>query len=114
MKVSWDRAKGEGALEGYREEVKNRRTPFLNSIYSSVQEIGNEIGQASSILVECGLHTLPLTNERKRRRWKDEVLNNLCAQSKNAWKVWVKAGRPPSRPEFDEKHRLRCEVRQKG
>ena len=111
MKVSWDRAKGEGALEGYREEVKNRLTPFLNSVYSSVQEIGSEIGQVSSILVECGLHTLLLTNGRRRHRWKDEVLNSLCAQSKNAWKVWAKAGRPPSGPEFDEKCRLRREVR---
>ena len=46
LEVAWDRAKGEGALEGYREELKNRPTPFLN-VYSSVQEIGSEIGQVS-------------------------------------------------------------------
>ena len=48
LKVAWERA--------------NRLTPFLNSVYSSVQEIGSEIGQVSSILVECGLHSLSLTN----------------------------------------------------
>ena len=37
---------------------------------------------------------------------------NLCALSKDAWKVWVNAGQPSSGPEFDEKCRLRCEVRQ--
>ena len=73
LKVAWGRA--------------NRLTPFLNSVYSSVQKLGSEIGQVSSILVECGLHTLPLTNGRKRQILKDEVLNNLCALSKDAWKV---------------------------
>ena len=47
LEVAWDRAKGEGALEGYHEELKNRLTPFLNNVYSSVQEIGSEIGQVS-------------------------------------------------------------------
>ena len=98
------------STEDSKDAVKNRLTPFLNSVYSSGQEIGSEIGQVSSILVECGLQTLPLTNGRKSHRWKDEVLNNLCALSKNARKVWVKVGRPPSGPEFDEKCRLRREV----
>ena len=76
LEVAWGRAKWKGALEGYSEELKNRLTPFLNNLYSSVQEIGSEIGQVSSVLIECRLHTLPLTNGRKR----------------NARKVWVKAG----------------------
>ena len=63
--------------------------------------------------MECELCTLPLVNGRKKHRWKDEVLNNLCAQSKYAWEVWIEAGRPSSRPEFDEKCRLRRKVRKK-
>ena len=74
--------------------------PHVQEIFiyhnSSVQEIGSEIGQVSSIPIECGLHTLSLTNGRKRHRLKDEVLNNLCALSMDARKVWVKAGQPSS------------------
>ena len=44
---------------------------------------------------------------------KDEVLTNLYALSKDAQKVWVKAGQPSTGPEFDEMCRLRREVRQR-
>jgi len=48
--------------------------------------------------------------ERSIARWKDEVLNNLCAQSRDAREVWIETGRPSSGPEFGEKCRLRHEV----
>ena len=37
----------------------------------------------------------------------------LCALSRDAWKVWVKAGQPLSGQEFGENCRLRREVRQR-
>jgi len=87
---------GEGALEGYHDEVKNQLAPFW--IAFTVMQNSCAVRWSRllhGILVECRLCTLPLVNGRKRL---------VCS-------VWIEAGRSSSGPELVEKGRLRCEVR---
>ena len=57
--------------------------------------------------------TLPLIQPRKPRRWKDDTLTALCAQSRSARRAWKNAGCPSEGSVFEEKGRLRRAVRRR-
>ena len=59
------------------------------------------------------LSTLPLVSGRKNKVWKDKQLSDLCEGSWQARKLWVEAGRPQGGPLYDEKCRLRRDVRKR-
>ena len=111
-RVLWDRV-DDDSKEEYISEVQMLIEPLLNGCYSDVHELGKEIELVSKSLVECGLNTLPLINGKKKRVWKDKQLSDLCENSRKARDCWKKAGRPRSGPLYEEKSRLRCEVRRR-
>lgn len=45
---------GEGALEGYHDEVKNPLAPFLDNIYSDAEQLCSEMEQVAT-WYSCGM-----------------------------------------------------------
>ena len=65
------------------------------------------------MLCDAAVKTLPHVQPRKPRRWKDDTLTVLCAQSQSAWRAWKEAGCPSEGSLFEEKCRLRRAVKRR-
>ena len=67
----------------------------------------------ATILKETADHLLPCVEQRMKRKWRDDTLRCLCAQSRKPHLVWKDAGSPAEGPLFDEKNRLRSAIRKR-
>ena len=68
----------------YSNTVNSHVVPLLNTSHDSVQDIDQELEYAARVLCDAAERTLPLVQPRKPRRWKDDTLTALCAQSRSA------------------------------
>ena len=93
--------------------VKSHLAPLLNTSHESVQDVDQELKYVARVLCDTGEKTLPLIQPRKPRRWKDDTLTALCAQSRSACRAWKDADCPSEGPLFEEKSRLHRAVRRR-
>ena len=92
--------------------VKSHLVP-LNTSHESVHDIDQKVKYVARVLCDAAEKTLPLIQPRKPRRWKDDTLTTLCAQSRSARRACKDAGCPSEGPLFEEKGRLRRAVRRR-
>ena len=111
--VDWRKAEGSGALEAFRGEVQARLSPLLDVVYESGEHLDAHIKHVATLMVEAAEETLPVVQPRRKVRMKDDVLSRLCAQSRAAWRVWKEAGSPREGLLFEQKNKLRREVRRR-
>ena len=111
--VDWRKAQGSGALEAFWGEVQARLSPLLDVVYESGEHLDAHIKHVATLMVEAAEETLPVVQPRRKVRMKDDVLSRLCAQSCAAWRVWKEAGSPREGLLFEQRNKLRREVRRR-
>jgi len=80
---------------------------------SCVDQVNEEVARFTDMLLGAAREELPLVRQGGRPQYRDERLKALCRQSMEARKKWRENGCPTSGPLFDEKRRLRIEVRKR-
>ena len=94
QRIDWDQARWSGEMVDYMNTVKSHLAPHLNTSHESVQDVDQELKYVARVLCDAAEKTLPLIQPRKPRRWKDDTLTALCAQSRSVHKAWKDAGCP--------------------
>lgn len=114
-KVNWNKAKELNLIPAYAAAVNAIIPSFIGKSYDTVDEIDADICKVSKLLKEAAQKTLPeLKPKKPRRRWfQDRTLSVLSAQSRKAWIRWNEAGRPTCGSLYEEKNKLRQELRKR-
>ena len=112
IRIDWAKAEKSGAMLNQK-EVSDRLKPFTQRSRGNVDHIDREIGHVAWLIIDAARKTLPVLKSSKAHRFRDRTLSQLCAKSKEAWRVWSGEGRPSSGPLYDAKCALRREVRQR-
>ena len=112
-KIDWVEARKSGALDAFTAEVQTRLGPLITRVYDSAEMVNSEIEQVTRLLTEVAEELLPCVQPKRRSRFRDDVLNRLCAQSRAARAAWRDAGSPPNGPLSEEKNRIRRAVRKR-
>ena len=106
-RIDWDLARKTNDLSAlhqkFRLDFPHSCTPHMRML--TVQELRH----VCWLLVDAAEKTLPHVQPRRKRKWWDDALSCLCAQSSGARRSWVDAGRPSTGTLFTEKNRL-CRV----
>ena len=76
-----------------------------------MKDIEVAISHLSDTLKDAADKLIPEKCYKKPRKWKDATLSALCAQSRAARQTWKENGCPIEGPLYDEKSRLRREIR---
>ena len=92
-------------------QVQTGLAPLLNNVYEDIEQLDEEIDLVARMLVDAAERQLSLVLPKRPRKWRDNTLSCLCAQSRAARSVWKQAGCPGEGPLFEEKSRLRRAVR---
>ena len=111
--VNWRKVAGSDGVDvaAYRSALAVGLAPYLGKMYDCVEDIDKDIELVGSILKSAATDTIPHVDGRGRRRFHDRELGDLTVRSKEAWWRWCEAGRPASGVEYEEKTRMRREVR---
>ena len=114
-KVNWNKAKELNLIPAYAAAVNAIIPSFIGKSYDTVDEIDADICKVSKLLKEAAQKTLPELKPKKPcRRWfQDRTLSVLSAQSRKAWIRWNEAGRPTCGSLYEEKNKLRQELRKR-
>ena len=108
----WEQASKSGENLEYRRLVSCQLSSLLkDNSHASPEDINSESSHVTKILCDSALSSIPIRNHKRPRKWKDAILSALCAQSRNARRAWREEGCPKEGPLFDEKTRLRKEVK---
>ena len=105
-KINWEKAITSGAITVFRNAVDTEISPLLNKSYDNCTKINSEINLVCESVCRLADDILPKFNTQKkpnRNYFKDEQLNQLCKDSKAAWRRWRDSGRPQSGVLFTEK-----------
>ena len=113
IRIDWAKAEKSGALLDFQKEVSDRLNPYIRRSHGSIDQIDQEIAHAAWLIVDAAQKTLPQLKTKKPHRFKDRILSQLCAKSKEARETWYKEGKPPNGPLYDAKCNMRREVRQR-
>ena len=97
----------------FQREVSERLRPYIQRSKGNIDHINREIEHVAWLITNAAQKTLPLLKPKKAHRFRDRTLSQLCVESKKAWRVWCKEGRPPTGPLYDAKCSLRRKVRQR-
>ena len=100
-------------MEAFRGELQARLSPLMDVVYESGEHLDAHIKHIATLMVEAVEETLPVVQPRRKVWMKDDVLSRLCAQSHAAWRVWKEAGSPREGLLFEQKNKLRREVRRR-
>ena len=65
---------------------------FHCNVYEDIEQLDEEIGLVVRMLVDAAERQLPLVQPRRPRKWKDDTLSCLCAESRVAHSAWKQAG----------------------
>ena len=113
QRIDWDEARRSGALDVLMSEVQGRLAPLLIGVYDGPDQINSEIELVAGLLTDTAEKLLPCVQPRRKAKWKDDTLSQLCAQSRAARAAWKEAECPGEGPLFEEKCRLRGAVRKR-
>ena len=80
-------------------------------MHDNGEVISNKIGEVAGLLIDTAKRILPCVQPRRRMKWRDDVLNRLCAQSRQARAAWKGTGTPIEGPLSEQKNRLQRAVR---
>ena len=80
--------------------------PLLNNVYEDVEQLDEEINLVVRMLVDAAERQLPLVQPKRPRKWRDNTLSCLCAQSRAARSTWKQAGCPGEGQLSEEMSRL--------
>ena len=94
-------------MEVFVAEVQVGLAPLLNNVYEDTEQLDEGIGLVARMLVDAAERQLPLVQYKRPRKWKDDTLSCLCAESRVAHSAWKQAGCPGKGVLFEEKGRLR-------
>ena len=83
-KIDWLGAEKNGDLAAFSAEITSRLETLYNRVYDDAGCIISEIEQVASILKETADRLLPSIEPRRKKRWRDDTLSCLCAQSYQA------------------------------
>ena len=111
--MDWAQACRSGLLEVFVAEVQAGLAPLLNNVDEDAEQLDEEIDLVVRMLVDAAEQQLPLVQPKRPRRWRDDTLSCLCAQSRAAHSAWKQAGCPGEGPLFEEKSGLRRAVRRR-
>ena len=113
IRIDWAKAEKSGAMLNFQKEVSERLNPYTQRSRGNIKHINREIEHVAWLIVDAALKTLQHLKPKKSHNFRDRTLFQLCAESKEAWRVWCVEGRPSSGPLYDAKCALRREVRQR-
>jgi len=109
----WVKSRHLGLLDSYECRVRDSLVHSPVSDVSCVDQVNEEVARFTDMLLGAAREELPLVRQGGRPQYRDERLKALCRQSMEARKKWRENGCPTSGPLFDEKRRLRIEVRKR-
>ena len=92
-------------------ELQARLGPLLSVVYEDGEHLDLQIRHVAKVMVEAAQEKHPVLQWGRRARMKDDILSRLYCQSRAAWRAWKEAGSPRDGPLFEQKNRLRREVR---
>ena len=111
--IDWVRLSHLGLLDSYECRVRDTLVHSPVSDVSCVDQVNEEVVRFTDVLLGAAREELPLVQHGRRPHYRDERLKVLSRQSMEARKEWRENGCPTSGPLFDEKRRLRIEVRKR-
>ena len=87
LKVDWAQARRSGLLDVFEAEVQAGLAPLLNNVYEDIEQLDEEIDLVARMLVDAAERQLSLVLPKRPRKWRDNTLSCLCAQSRAARSV---------------------------
>ena len=112
-RIDWAKAAKSDALINFQKEVSERLNPYIQRSRGNIEHIDREIRHVAWMIEDAAQKSLPHLQSKKAHKFSDRTLSQLCAQSKEAWRVWCEGGRPSSGPLYDAKCTMRRKVRQR-
>lgn len=113
LEVDWAQGHRSGLLDVFEAEVRAGLAPLLNNVYEDVEQLDEEIDLVVRMLVDAAERQLPLVQSKRPRKWRDNTLSCLCAQSRAARSAWKQAGCPGEGQLLEKKSRLCRAVRRR-
>ena len=113
IRIDWAKAEKSGSLLDFQKEVSDRLNPYIRRSHGSNDQIDQEIAHAAWLIVDAAKKTLPQLKTRKPHRFKDRILSQLCARSKEAQETWYRKGKPLSGAIYNAKCNMWREVQQR-
>ena len=80
-RIDWIGAEKNGDFALFSDEIRNKLEPLYSRVYDDVEDINSNIQHVADILKETADHMLPCVQPKKKRKWRDDALSSLCAQS---------------------------------
>ena len=90
--------------------MQAKLSPLLECVYESREELDVQIKQVAKLIVDTAQERLSAVQQTSVQM-KGYILSRLCCQSQAAWRAWKEARSPRDRLLFEQKNRLRREVR---
>ena len=114
-RLDWVQANKTGEITEYRQLVREKLS--VHSVQVCLDEIENieaAVSFLSDTLKVCAVESLPSKGVKKpKKTFKDATLSALCSQSRSARQKWRENGSKPEGPLYDEKCRLKREVKKR-
>ena len=109
-RIDWIGAEKNGDLALFLDEIRSKLEALYSRLYNDVEDINSNIQHVADILKETADCLL---SREQLKKWRDDTLSCLCAQSQRARSKWKNAGSPKVGPLFEENNRLCRAVRKR-